>query len=236
MQNPYFDSSASYQNASQYPSQMPMTPQIWQSPTPSMSREMMGQYRSGESPQMQRSASMSSLQSPRPQSSRDEMSEYEDMHRDPRNSFIPENRIMFSPQQSNSGTSSTMRSMTRDPTGTHTANMEITPLYQGYLTDEQKDSRDKFRRQMKGEYLFDLIKTNRKLAMGTATVSDQRQAMPAIVVREHEEQNLTMLAQTGGDETTWSSISAQTEKIVYLFQKHARKRNNCHSPKIQLKM
>jgi hypothetical protein len=51
---------------------------------------MMGQYQSGGSAQMQRSANMSSLQSPRPHSSRDEMSEYEDMQRDPRNSFIPE--------------------------------------------------------------------------------------------------------------------------------------------------
>ncbi len=146
------------------------------------SREMMGQYRSGGSSQMQRSANMSSLQSPRPQSSRDEMSEYEEMQRDPRNSFIPENQTIFSPQQSHSGTLSTVRSMARDPIDASTVNMAITPSYQGYLTDEQKDSRDKFRRQMQGEYLFDLIQANSKLAMGAATMSDQRQAMPAIMV------------------------------------------------------
>ena len=88
--------------------------------------------------------------------------------------------------------------------------MATTPSFQGFLTDEQKESRDKFRRQMQGEYLFDLIQANSKLAMGAATMSDHRQAMPAIIVREHEEQTLTMLAQTGGEETT-SSISAQTE-------------------------
>jgi hypothetical protein len=63
---------------------------------------------------------------------------------------------------------------------------------------------------MQGEYLFDLIQANSKMAMGAATMPDHRQAMPAIIVREHEEQNLTMLAQTGGEETT-SSIFAQTE-------------------------
>ena len=88
-----------------------------------MSREMMGQYRSRESSQLQRSANMSSLHSPRPKNSRDEMSEYEDMHSDPRNS---ENRTMFSPQQSNSGAPSTMQSMARDPTDASTANMAIT--------------------------------------------------------------------------------------------------------------
>jgi hypothetical protein len=98
----------------------------------------------------------------------------------------------------------------RDPTDSSTANMAITPSFQGFLTDEQKESRDKFRRQMQGEYLFDLIQANSKLAMGAATMSNHRQAMPAIIVREHEERTLTMLAQTGGRETT-SSISAQTE-------------------------
>ena len=210
MQNPYADSSGSYSSAPPYPTQMPMPPQTWQSPAPSMPREMMGQYRSGGSSQMQRSANMSSLQSPRPHSSRDEMGEYEDMQRDPRNSFIPENRTMFFPQQSHSGTPSTVRSIARDPTDSSTANMATTPSFQGFLTDEQKESRDKFRRQMQGEYLFDLIQANSKLAMGAATMSDHRQAMPAIIVREHEEQTLTMLAQTGGEETT-SSISAQTE-------------------------
>jgi hypothetical protein len=92
MQNPYYDTSASYPSASPYPSQLNMPPQLWQSHTPSMSRGMMGPCRSGRSSQMKRSASMSSLHSPRPQSSRDEMSEYEDMQRDPRHSSTPEHQ------------------------------------------------------------------------------------------------------------------------------------------------
>ena len=41
-------------------------------------------------------------------------------------------------------------------------------------------------------------------------ISDKRQAMQALIVREYYDPTLTMLAQTGGEETT-SSISAQTE-------------------------
>jgi hypothetical protein len=92
--------------------------------------------------------------------------------------------------------------------------MAITPSFQGYLADEQKASRDTFRRQMQGEYIFDLIQANRNQAMGAMIMSDRRQAMPAIIVREHEGQTLTMLAQTGGEETTketTSSVFAQTE-------------------------
>ena len=80
---------------------------------------------------------------------------------------------------------------------------------------------------MQGEYLFDLIQANSKLAMGAVTMSDHRQAMPAIIVREHEEQTLTMLAQTGGEETT-SSIFAQTESENRVpVSEHARQRNKC---------
>jgi hypothetical protein len=104
---------------------------------------------------MQRSANMSSLHNLRPQGSRDEMSEYEDMQRDPRHSLTPEHRTVYAQQQSHSGTPSPVRSMARNPTDSSMA--AITPSFQGYLFDRQKASRDKFRRQMQGEYLFDLI-------------------------------------------------------------------------------
>jgi hypothetical protein len=55
---------------------------------------------------------------------------------------------MFFRQQSHSGTPSTVRSIARDPTDSSTANMATTPSFPGFFTDEQKDSRDKFRRQM----------------------------------------------------------------------------------------
>ena len=99
MQNPYYDSSSAY--SSQYPSQMPMPPQMWLSshPMQSMSRESMGSYRSGGNSQTYRSANMTSITSPRMQQNvRDEMGEYEDTQRDARLSFTPDFRAMY-PQQ-----------------------------------------------------------------------------------------------------------------------------------------
>ncbi len=73
------------------------------------------------------------------------------MHSDTRHWFAPEHQTTYPQQQSLSGTPSTVRSMARDPRDSTTAmsaNMELKPSYQGYLTDEQKASRDSVKRQL----------------------------------------------------------------------------------------
>ncbi len=79
--------------------------------------------------------------------------------------------------------------MARDPLDSSTANMAITSSFQGYLTDEQKAGHDKLHRQMQREYWFDLTQANRPQATRAMIMSDKRQAIPAIIVREHEEQS-----------------------------------------------
>ena len=57
-----------------------------------------------------------------------------------------------------------------------------------------------------------MMHANRPHAMAAMVVhSEPRLAMPAIIVRKSDGQNLTMLAQTGGEETSSANDFAQTE-------------------------
>ena len=78
------------------------------------------------------------------------MSEPEDSHspREPRIEFVPpEYRTTYSPQFSQPGTPSTVRSMAgaREPAES-TANMAMKPSFQGLLPDELKASRERTHR------------------------------------------------------------------------------------------
>jgi hypothetical protein len=66
---------------------------------------------------------------------------------------------------------------------------------------------------MQGEHVYNMMHANRPQAMAAMVVhSEPRLAMPAITVRKSDGQNLTMLAQTGGEETYEASNDfAQTE-------------------------
>ena len=94
-----------------------------------------------------------------------------------------------------------------------TSNMAMKPSFQGLLPDELKASRERTHRLMQGEHVYNMMHANRPQAMAAMVVhSEPRLAMPAITVRKSDGQNLTMLAQTGGEETYEASNDfAQTE-------------------------
>ena len=120
----------------------------------------MGPYRPGVSTPMVRNPNMSvmsSMTSPRPQSgARDEMGEYEETRRDLRPSYTIEYRNTYSQSAS---TPSTVRSVSREQgdRDSASANMAIKPSIMGFLTDEQKQARDRHRmnRTLFGNYLID---------------------------------------------------------------------------------
>ena len=144
------------------------------------------------------------------------MSEPEDSHspRETRIAFIPpEYRTTYSPQFSQPGTPNTVRSMAgAREQAESTANMAMKPSFQGLIPDELT-SREETHRLMQGEHVYNLMHANRPQAMAAMVVhSEPRLAMPAIIVRKSDGQNLTMLAQTGGEETYEASNDfAQTE-------------------------
>ena len=65
---------------------------------------------------------------------------------------------------------------------------------------------------MQGEHDFNLMHAKRPQAMAAIIVhSEPRLAMPSIIVRKSDGQNLTMLAQTGGEETSEETSSASND-------------------------
>ena len=65
---------------------------------------------------------------------------------------------------------------------------------------------------MQGEHVYDMMHANRPQAMAAMVVhSEPRLAMPAIIVRKSYGQNCTMLAQTGGEETSDETSSASND-------------------------
>ncbi len=103
----------------------------------------MGQFRPGSNVAMARSTNMSSLMSPRQQPSVcDESGEYQDTQRELRPSYTTEYRTMHSPLAS---TQNTVRSVSRElvDRDSASANMATRPLDIGFLTEDQKQARDR---------------------------------------------------------------------------------------------